>query len=460
MDGTDLSVRAVELARSFRPHIAIVDLRLHDNYQDERSGLALLKELDSAHCILYSAYMTPEITREAHNRSHFVEWVDKAENPQHLVDILNETARCCCAGRRPLKLRGWASDVSEQIARRLFKDDAAERANDVDDVLRQLFTEQREITLELLDDQETHSPAAARGHSVVLKVESESRLPVIVKLAPAERIRRERQRYDRHVLDQVAGYFHAVLIRDVVFWDLGGAVYDFVGSPRKGLPTFSTFYRHETDSRAILVPLRYFFEMAWSRYYEYPSIKQPVSLLDLYDTSSYLKHKLRKVSFEESLAELSASFGVSLIDPMAWVLGRAREAPILMIRQAITHGDLNGDNLFVDGEHAWAIDFERTGPGHILRDFIELETDIITRLTPLPAENPNLLRDFVIAVASPDELATTPLAAQFLWEQPGDLQSARSHRRRCVIWHTILPVVPMLGSTSGGCCSMPCLWRH
>ena len=58
---------------------------------------------------------------------------------------------------------------------------------------------------------------------------------------------------------------------------------------------------------------------------------------------------------------------------------------------------LHAQNLFVDGEHAWTIDFERTGSGHCLRDFIELETDIATRLAAFP--NENLIPYFRFAVA-------------------------------------------------------------
>jgi hypothetical protein len=40
-----------------------------------------------------------------------------------------------------------------------------------------------------------------------------------------------------------------------------------------------------------------------------------------------------------------------------------------------THGDLNATNVLIDQDkHAWLIDFYRTGPGHILRDCIELES--------------------------------------------------------------------------------------
>jgi hypothetical protein len=41
---------------------------------------------------------------------------------------------------------------------------------------------------------------------------------------------------------------------------------------------------------------------------------------------------------------------------------------------ATTHGDLNEHNILVtEDSRTWLIDFYRTGPGHILRDLIELE---------------------------------------------------------------------------------------
>jgi aminoglycoside phosphotransferase (APT) family kinase protein len=49
-------------------------------------------------------------------------------------------------------------------------------------------------------------------------------------------------------------------------------------------------------------------------------------------------------------------------------------------QMAVTHGDLHADNLLIDdSQHGWVIDFERTGEGHALQDFVELESDIVTR---------------------------------------------------------------------------------
>ena len=70
------------------------------------------------------------------------------------------------------------------------------------------------------------------------------------------------------------------------------------------------------------------------------------------------------------------------MNPVRWLESHMQDSTIIAYRLAVTHGDLHCDNLFVDGEHAWVTNFERTGPGHILRDFIEMEVDLFTRLGP------------------------------------------------------------------------------
>ncbi|MCD6598206.1 MAG: dual specificity protein phosphatase family protein, partial [Bacteroidales bacterium] len=51
---------------------------------------------------------------------------------------------------------------------------------------------------------------------------------------------------------------------------------------------------------------------------------------------------------------------------------------------AYTHGDLNGANIMIDGqENVWLIDFFHTHKGHILRDLVKLENDLLYIYTPL-----------------------------------------------------------------------------
>ncbi|MFH1648435.1 MAG: phosphotransferase [Patescibacteria group bacterium] len=62
-------------------------------------------------------------------------------------------------------------------------------------------------------------------------------------------------------------------------------------------------------------------------------------------------------------------------------------------RETITHGDLNARNLLVDKfDRTWLIDFYRTGPSHIFRDFARLETTLLFEL--METENLNALIEF------------------------------------------------------------------
>jgi len=116
-----------------------------------------------------------------------------------------------------------------------------------------------------------------------------------------------------------------------------------------------------------------------------------------------LKERLEGFSRQEERLQFPG-LSASLINPVPWVLQHAGDSLISGARQAITHGNLHGDNLFVDGEHAWAIGFERTGPAHTLRDFVELEVDIVTRLISIPLGVLSQFCDLAFVLAKPSDL--------------------------------------------------------
>lgn len=54
---------------------------------------------------------------------------------------------------------------------------------------------------------------------------------------------------------------------------------------------------------------------------------------------------------------------------------------------SFVHGDLNGANIMMDDhENVWLIDFFHTHRGHVLRDLIKLENDILYLMTPLESD--------------------------------------------------------------------------
>jgi hypothetical protein len=194
--------------------------------------------------------------------------------------------------------------------------------------------------------------------------------------------------------------YHAHLeVPPVTFWELGGTLYSFVGTALHGLPTFSLFYREHKDAQDILHPLEHFFTQVWGGFYaEAPP--ERYSLYGAYNSVLNLDKRLANEASSDGLLRVKG-LPNPLLDPVSFVLEHCMAGTHPKTRLAITHGDLHGDNLFTDDDHLWVIDFERTGQGPILRDFVELEVDIVTRLIELPDHDSTLLLNLVEELTAP-----------------------------------------------------------
>jgi ActR/RegA family two-component response regulator len=418
----DLVKQASSTARKFRPHVAIVDLRLRDDYIDERSGFELLACLRSACCVLYSAYLSQDVLREAVNRHGATVWVGKGDSPEALLDAIANAAQNSCAGARGLPMHWPSTWESPKIIQTIFGQKTSVPPGSVADILGQLFPTTRELTLDTVGGKSIHAPPVSRGRSIVLTARADDLEPVIVKLAPAENVQGEYENYEKHVKGRLVGGFHAQLENTREFWELGGTIYSFIGSSLRSLPSFTEFYRGEEDPPSILKPLRHLFTEVWSGHYRraQPGSERP--LFEVYDEALHLRNRLQNLGDLENgltFAGLSPTFP----NPVQWVLDRAADSHVDGARLAITHGDLHGDNLFVDGQHAWVIDFERTGPGHILRDFVELEVDIVTRLVPLPQGDLSRFFQLILLLTeTSDPLAQFPERER--WPEESEIRKA------------------------------------
>jgi hypothetical protein len=208
----------------------------------------------------------------------------------------------------------------------------------------------------------------------------------VVKLARAKKIEIEVDRYERFISRRLAGNFTARLERNVVLWDIGGALYSYVGD--FDVKTFSRYYQEE-PIEDIKDCLDSFFTVAWGRHYEKRQAQQNISLFDLYSNvwGDWYEKRVKKFTSETPLKNMGIYKRLNLPEPIAWFRRKIAETSSqdLSLAEktyvAVTHGDLHGDNLLIDSKrNAWVIDFERSGEGHILQDFIELEADIINRL--------------------------------------------------------------------------------
>jgi hypothetical protein len=343
------------------------------------------------------------------------------EPPERLVEAVKEAARRSSAARFGLQLRPGRGCERSEVFSALFPGTAELPPNMAADLLHRLFPESREMTVECLSAHPASVPVS-RGHSVVCKVTPEHLAPFVVKFGPADKVEREASRYSRYVHDRLTGRYYSEMHASKTFWDAGATSYKFIGANEGRLLTFSERYEQEGDSSALLRPLRHFFADLWGLNYRAPSTPWLSPLFELYARSLKLHARLKEPQLRRRVAAAVAVSGADLPDPLLWLDQRRASSQLPDTRQAVTHGDLHGDNLFVDGDHAWVIDFERTGPGHILRDFAELEVDILTRLAPVPADAPAVALAFyqMAVLLTPDGIS----AEMGGWAGTGDGQKA------------------------------------
>ncbi len=385
--GPALLADALQRAQRFRPHIAIIDVRLLDDYSDELSGVTLLKPFASARCILYSAHLTADLVREA-LRDHVYDWINKADRPERLIGIVERAAKSISAASNDLAIHWPQAWQIDEILAQVFADDNGKGTVSttlLDDIMVQLYPAHHALYPTTMNGAVATPTATSRHRSFVTKIQPDNLEPQVAKVAKAGDVAQEVTCYNDHIKDRLSGHFHTRLERHATFWNVGIALYSFLGTPLNDIRTFSSFYQEQSDSNSIFQPLKHFFTEVWRRHYdERTPFHRHTTLYDIYKDEFGLDKKLERQP-NRSVYQLFDRVQPSLPDPIQWLSRHRDDNSIPRLMCATVHGDLHGDNLFVNDRYAWVIDFERTGPSHALRDFAELEIDILTRLVDAKA---------------------------------------------------------------------------
>ena len=392
-EGKALSRDAVAKARKFHCLLALIDLRLMDDSdEDDTSGLQLAKQIYPARSIILTAFPTPQILREMLDKYRDIPFLSKIDPPEKIKQTLDREAAKISAAKRGLQVK--PAEFLDQISRTTFSSLIGEYPDQIADVLAQLFPGAKNLRIERLDSSlfSSHASDVPRPHSVVLKAYEEDYIPVVVKLARAAKVRVEVDRYEQFISRKIGGNFTVKLERYANLWDIGGAVYTYIGD--FNVKTFSSYY-DEHPIEDIQECLEAFFTVSWGRHYERKQVLTNVSLFELYAAvwGDWYTKRVRDFSTRNVWPVEGVGEQLALPNPIEWFKTRVaenREWDVSIVeatQKAVTHGDLHGDNLLIDSrKNTWVIDFERSGEGHALQDFIELESDIINRLEA-PAEN-------------------------------------------------------------------------
>jgi len=414
-------------------YLAIIDVRLQDdNDPNDVSGLDLAAELSPAvPKIILTGFQTPELIRRAligylKQLAPAQDVIAKQKGPQKLLeavervfasevyDQINFSLHIRYEGG--LTLRGLLAPLLEGSA---GINDLAEV--EVEELLRRLFRRESEIELHYL-------PPGHGGTSVALVkpiyYHGLEGSPIVVKFGPIEQIDKEISAYRNHVEPFVFRHSTVLVGQPVRTHRLAGCKLLFVGCSVDRPQDFNTFYRDRNVSDDKLQQvIRNIFTQSCGIWYQgkqgwresdgslCQAMAQQLSL-DLASERSELKvtlnHLLDSKSLHHVILERKGSQSLrvqvdgtekELPNPL-FVLSQLRDRLPAPAFAAITHGDLNGRNLFVDETGCvWLIDFYRTGWGPALRDAAELESAVKFELihnTNLPA-----LLAFEDALATP-----------------------------------------------------------
>jgi CheY-like chemotaxis protein len=392
--GENLLLNAEEKARHYRCKLALVDMRQRDDHDyHDTSGLDLVSRLKPAISIIVSAYGTAPTIREALKSKGAFNFVGKDEGPEKLKQAIEEAIPAKHAReQRIIWPEGWSSAY---IKERFFPDQPLISSDEADDVMSGLFPDAQKLALSLLNPSDEASTSSSQLSELFLAAQIDDREPIVVKMSSAQAIGREVEQYHRFV-ENLPGLSHYVRIRcSFERWDLGALVYDFPTIRLRDFRTFSQFYA-EQESASILKVMEQLFD--YLGVWLWDQTETDVSLFD-----SYLAD-IHKSLDSKTQPPASAEFAgqAQLPDPIAWTLRQYQAGALPKTRQAIAHGDLHGDNIYIDTDQApWFLDFAQTGHSHILRDFVSLEIDILTHLSSIPADNPALFYELALAVTAP-----------------------------------------------------------
>lgn len=299
---------------------------------------------------------------------------------------------------------------------------------EVKELLEYLFIDDAQISLKRLNSIADNA-VTIRPRSIVCEVHFAERVSVVMKIARKERVQRERRRFRKFIEGKLVGLRYARPEKVYLLWEIGGIVYNLLGakasSGRSGMEKLKTFAEIYTTAQTIddVQPLEkalwHLFTEVWSFLYERTrdSYKRNIpSLFDQYDNvwskddnphswSEKLYNvfipddKLRQPQF----LHFRTTLRHPLPNPIRWAWEQRNNKNFECNRFAVTHGDLHGGNLFIDAHHeCWLIDFERSGPGPLVQDFVELEVDIVTRLVNTEEEGLLPLYELVLIILHPN----------------------------------------------------------
>ena len=394
-------------------HLAIIDIRLVDWDETNFEGMEILNKISELGLdevikkIVVTSHGTTEIQREAFKKHKVLDFIPKGGNQKNegldpiafinMVKIAFEKSI-----NMDLKINLCENYSLDDLATSIQSDIHPEKKiEELTDLLKRLFSEWTQIYITPL--------SSGNSQSCILKVEPFCDIrgqahPVIVKIDNRNNVRQENSNYNQFIRGFVGGGRHTTIEKVNYTLHLGGTIYSLLGLSGD----YNSFldYYNNVGSNRLCKTIKNLFKDTCKHWYESRGPLQKRNLYDIYKEQLGFNHENLKRAVHFCFGKLAeeeniffADLNKSYPNPIYWIMSHERTF-MIEIFTSVTHGDMNCNNIFVDtNSDTWLIDFAKTGKGHILRDFIELETTIKFELLTVPELK--LLHNFESSIISP-----------------------------------------------------------
>ncbi|MFN8464003.1 MAG: response regulator [Caldilineaceae bacterium] len=373
-------------------NLAIVGMSLSLNDPTDRSGMEFVaavhkRGLDKCLAVvLFAAHAVLQDAIVALRDYHVVDFINKAEfHPQSLLNALHKAMEAQQnSGSIDIRLDGNRQNTSlwEEKAW-MQREDPEDLAAELRDLLHRLYPHADRLWIRPL-------PTAQTGAGVLEARLSDSDFLdelYIVKYGKRDKVARELRNYEEYVKP----YQNSQSITEVggVSGRVMGAIrYRLIAGDNK-LTSFSDYYRRQSAIN-VCAALDYLFGTTCQLWYDSRELPRRYrNLVTLYTNGARIRwEEVWKASarcgIDIEQAELEfPGVNQSFVNPRHWLQMRKNDCSYL-VSLAYTHGALNEHNVIVSqSRRCWLLDFYRTGKGHILRDFVTLETVLKFNLTRL-----------------------------------------------------------------------------
>jgi CheY-like chemotaxis protein len=374
-------------------HLAVIDICLDLSQGESRQGLELLQEIkqmglcELLPVIVITQYGDYSLMKRLHEIADNYLYVEKESG--YIAKLLTQIHQVF-TNKIPINFDlEFLANSAQQLERcieYIKQTDDTQIPRDVllpqvFDLIRKMFRDAKNVMLDRVAE-------GLSGAAVLRARPTYSQglpRPVVIKIGLRNKVEREAQNYQKHVRLFLTGNCTTQL--DAFYTrDLGGLLYTLnLAGESKNLKEF-----FESKSASEIVrALTHLFKETCAPWYRSHKAARYANLRDSYLEAFDLKDKPQRIPSEiqalhpeidwtaprVTLAPLIGEYP----NPLMWL--KDERAAWMPVATCITHGDLHADNILIN-EHGecWLIDFYRTYPSHILRDFVILETDLKYRL--------------------------------------------------------------------------------